>query len=159
MSNSISKVPYPSNEPVLSYTPGSPEKDEVLKMYNYFYNSILEIPMRIGSKDLKTGDIENLSPPHEHNHVIGSYHKANKKNIEDAISTALNAKIAWSKMPWESRASIFLKAADLISGPYRSKINAATMIAQSKTIYQAEIDAACELIDFIRFNVQFMREI
>jgi len=159
MSNSISKVPYPSNEPVLSYTPGSPEKDEVLKMYNYFYNSIIEIPMRIGSKDVKTGDIENLSPPHEHGHIIANYHKANKKNIEDAISIALNAKIAWSRMPWESRAAIFLKAADLIAGPYRSKINAATMIAQSKTIYQAEIDAACEFIDFLRFNVQFMREI
>ena len=159
MSNSISKVPYPSNEPVLSYSPGSPEKEEVLKMYNSLYNNILEIPMRIGSKDVKTGDIENLSPPHDHNHIIGSYHKANKKNIEDAISTALNAKMAWSRMPWESRAAIFLKAADLIAGPYRSKINAATMIAQSKTIYQAEIDAACEFIDFLRFNVQYMQEI
>ena len=159
MANSISQVPYPSNEPILSYAPGSHEKEEVLKMYNYLYNKTTDIPMRIGNKDVKTGDLVSINPPHEHKHLIGTYHKANKKNIEDAISAALKARTAWSKMPWQSRAAIFLKAADLVAGPYRAKINAATMLAQSKTIFQAEIDAACEFIDFLRFNVQFMQEI
>ena len=159
MANSISQVPYPSNESILSYAPGSNEKEEVLKMYNYLYNKTIDIPMRIGNKDVKTSDLASINPPHDHKHLIGTYHKANKKNIEDAVSAALKARTAWSKMPWQSRAAIFLKAADLVAGPYRAKINAATMLAQSKTIFQAEIDAACEFIDFLRFNVQFMQEI
>ncbi len=159
MSNSIPQVPFPSNEPILSYAPDSSEKNEVLKMYNSMFNKTIEIPMRIGSINVKTGDLGSMSPPHDHNQLLGNYHKANKKNIEDAISIALEARTAWSKMPWQSRAAIFLKAADLVAGPYRAKINAATMLCQSKTIYQAEIDAACELIDFLRFNVQFMHEI
>ena len=159
MSYSISKVPYPLNEPVLSYAPDSLEKEEVLKMYNSLYNKTVDIPMRIGNKLVKTGDLGKMSPPHDHKHLLGTYHKASKKNIEDAIKTALKARDDWSKMPWQSRAAIFLKAADLIAGPYRAKINAATMLAQSKTIFQAEIDAACELIDFLRFNVKFMRDI
>ena len=159
MSNSIPQVPFPSNEPILSYAPDSSEKNEVLKMYNSMFNKTIEIPMRIGSINVKTGDLGSMSPPHDHNQLLGNYHKATKKNIEDAISIALEARTAWSKMPWQSRAAIFLKAADLIAGPYRAKINAATMLCQSKTIYQAEIDAACELIDFLRFNVQFMHEI
>ena len=159
MSNSIPQVPFPSNEPILSYAPDSSEKNEVLKMYNSMYNKTIEIPMRIGSMNVKTGDLASMSPPHDHNQLLGNYHKATKKNIEDAISIALEARTAWSKMPWKSRAAIFLKAADLVAGPYRAKINAATMLCQSKTIYQAEIDAACELIDFFRFNVQFMHEI
>ena len=159
MSNSIPQVPFPSNEPILSYAPDSSEKNEVLKMYNSMFNKTIEIPMRIGSINVKTGDLGSMSPPHDHNQLLGNYHKATKKNIEDAISIALKARTAWSKMPWQSRAAIFLKAADLVAGPYRAKINAATMLCQSKTIYQAEIDAACELIDFLRFNVQFMHEI
>ena len=159
MPNSIPQVPFPSNEPILSYAPESSEKDEVLKMYNSMYSKTIEIPMRIGNIDVKTGDLASMSPPHDHNHILGNYHKANKKNIEDAINVALEARNAWSKMPWQSRAAIFLKAADLVAGPYRAEINAATMLSQSKTIYQAEIDAACELIDFLRFNVQFMHEI
>ncbi len=159
MSNSIFQVPDPSNEPILSYAPGSPEKEEVLKMYNSLYNKTIEIPMRIGGGNVKTDDLASMNPPHDHKHLLGTYHKANKKNIEDAISAALKARTTWSKMPWQSRASIFLKAADLVAGPYRAKINAATMLAQSKTIFQAEIDAACELIDFLRFNVKFMQEI
>ena len=159
MSYSISKVPHPLNEPVLSYAPESPEKEEVLKMYNSLFNKIIDIPMRIGNKFVKTGDLGKMSPPHDHKHLLGTYHKASKKNIEDAINTALKARDDWSKMPWQSRAAIFLKAADLIAGPYRAKINAATMLAQSKTIFQAEIDAACELIDFLRFNVKFMSDI
>ena len=159
MSNSIPQVPFPSNEPILSYAPDSSEKNEVLKMYNSMFNKTIEIPMRIGSINVKTGDLASMSPPHDHNQLLGNYHKATKKNIEDAISIALEARTAWSKMPWQSRAAIFLKAAELVAGPYRAKINAATMLCQSKTIYQAEIDAACELIDFLRFNVQFMHEI
>ena len=159
MSYSISKVPHPLNEPVLSYAPESLEKEEVLKMYNSLYDKTIDIPMRIGNKLVKTGDLGKIAPPHDHKHLLGTYHKASKKNIEDAINTALKARNDWSKMPWQSRAAIFLKAADLIAGPYRAKINAATMLAQSKTIFQAEIDAACELIDFLRFNVKFMRDI
>ena len=159
MSNSIPQVPFPSNEPILSYAPDSSEKNEVLMMYNSMFNKTIEIPMRIGSINVKTGDLGSMSPPHDHNQLLGNYHKATKKNIEDAICIALEARTTWSKMPWQSRAAIFLKAADLVAGPYRAKINAATMLCQSKTIYQAEIDAACELIDFLRFNVQFMHEI
>lgn len=159
MSNRIAQVPYPTNEPILSYAPGSPEKKEVLEMYDRLYNTTIEIPMRIGNRNVTTDDTASIHPPHDHKHQLGVYHKANKKNIEDAIATALEARKAWSQMPWESRAAIFLKAADLVAGRYRAKINAATMLAQSKTIFQAEIDAACEFIDFLRFNVQYMQEI
>ena len=159
MANRIAQVPYPTNEPILSYAPGSPEKKEVLEMYDRLYTTTTEIPMRIGNRDVTTDETASMHPPHDHQHQLGVYHKANKKNIEDAIATALEARKAWSQMPWESRAAIFLKAADLVAGPYRAKINAATMLAQSKTIFQAEIDAACEYIDFLRFNVQYMQEI
>jgi 1-pyrroline-5-carboxylate dehydrogenase len=159
MANRIAQVPYPTNEPILSYAPGSPEKKEVLEMYDRLYTTTTEIPMRIGNRDVTSDETASMHPPHDHQHQLGVYHKANKKNIEDAIATALEARKAWSQMPWESRAAIFLKAADLVAGPYRAKINAATMLAQSKTIFQAEIDAACEYIDFLRFNVQYMQEI
>ena len=159
MANRIAQVPYPTNEPILSYAPGSPEKKEVLEMYDRLYTTTTEIPMRIGNRDVTTDETASMHPPHDHQHQLGVYHKANKKNIEDAIATALEARKAWSQMPWESRAAIFLKAADLVAGPYRAKINAATMLAQSKTVFQAEIDAACEYIDFLRFNVQYMQEI
>jgi len=159
MANRIAQVPYPTNEPILSYAPGSPEKKEVLEMYDRLYTTTTEIPMRIGNRDVTTDETASMHPPHDHQHQLGVYHKANKKNIEDAIATALEARKAWCQMPWESRAAIFLKAADLVAGPYRAKINAATMLAQSKTIFQAEIDAACEYIDFLRFNVQYMQEI
>ena len=159
MANRIAQVPYPTNEPIFSYAPGSPEKKEVLEMYKRLYTTTTEIPMRIGNRDVTTDETASMHPPHDHQHQLGVYHKANKKNIEDAIATALEARKAWSQMPWESRAAIFLKAADLVAGPYRAKINAATMLAQSKTIFQAEIDAACEYIDFLRFNVQYMQEI
>ena len=159
MANRIAQVPYPTNEPILSYAPGSTEKKEVLEMYDRLYTTTTEIPMRIGNRDVTTDETASMHPPHDHQHQLGVYHKANKKNIEDAIATALEARKAWSQMPWESRAAIFLKAADLVAGPYRAKINAATMLAQSKTIFQAEIDAACEYIDFLRFNVQYMQEI
>ena len=159
MGKGFFKVPPAINEPVLSYAPGSVERENVLKAYKYMYNSTIEVPMYINGKNIKTGQTQTMSPPHDHQHVVGIYHTANKSHVEQAISTALEARKTWSQLPWEQRAGIFLKAAELIAGPYRAKINAATMIAQSKTVHQAEIDAACEFIDFLRFNVQFMTEI
>ena len=159
MSNSVFQVPYPSNEPILSYAPGSSEKEAVLASYAKMFGETIEVSMRIGDQDIKTGETASMQPPHDHKHILGVYHKASKKNITEAIAASLDAKKAWSQMPWESRASIFLKAAELVAGPYRSRINAATMLGQSKTIHQAEIDAACEYIDFLRFNVAFMQEI
>ncbi|HMC00648.1 MAG TPA: aldehyde dehydrogenase family protein, partial [Flavobacteriaceae bacterium] len=159
MGKGFFNVPIAINEPVKSYAPGSSERDTVLKAYKKMYNSKVDVPMYINGKDVVTGNTKTMSPPHDHQHIVGTYHLAEKKHIEEAISTALEARKTWSVLPWEQRAGIFLKAAELIAGPYRAKINAATMIAQSKTIHQAEIDAACELIDFLRFNVQFMTDI
>lgn len=159
MSNSLPSVPYPSNEPIKSYAPGSVEKKEVLSTYKNLYNTSIEIKMRIGNKDVKSDNKASIYPPHDNKHKIGFYYRSDKKHIEQAIKSALESREKWCKMPWESRAAIFLKAADLVAGPFRAKINAATMLAQSKTIFQAEIDAACELIDFLRFNVQYMQEI
>jgi 1-pyrroline-5-carboxylate dehydrogenase len=159
MGKGFFKVPVALNEPVLSYTPESAERKNVLKAYKSMYNSRVDIPMYINGKNIKTENTKTMSPPHDHQHVIGTYHAANKPHIELAIATALEARKTWSQLPWEQRAAIFLKAAELIAGPYRAKINAATMLAQSKTVHQAEIDAACEFIDFLRFNVQFMTEI
>lgn len=159
MGNGFFKVPIAVNEPVKSYTTGSPERKEVLETYKKMYNQKIDVPLFINGKEVKSKETATMSPPHEHKHVLGTYHKATKKNVEEAISTALEARKKWAVMPWEQRAGIFLRAAELIAGPYRAKINAATMLGQSKNIYQAEIDAACELIDFLRFNVQYMTEI
>lgn len=159
MSKGFFNVPIAVNEPVKSYAPGSPEREAVLETYKAMFNSKVEVPLYINGKDIKTGNTQTMSPPHDHKHIVGEYHLAEKSHVEDAITTALEARKNWSQMPWEQRAGIFLKAAELIAGPYRAKINAATMIAQSKTIHQAEIDAACEFIDFLRFNVQFMTDI
>ncbi|NNE30970.1 MAG: L-glutamate gamma-semialdehyde dehydrogenase [Winogradskyella sp.] len=159
MGKGFFNVPVAINEPVKSYAPGSPERKAVSEAYKAMFNSKVEVPMYINGKDVKTGNTRTMSPPHDHKHIVGEYHVAEQKHIEEAIATALEARKSWSQMPWEQRAGIFLKAAELIAGPYRAKINAATMIAQSKTIHQAEIDAACELIDFLRFNVQFMTDI
>lgn len=159
MGKGFFNVPIAVNEPVKSYAPGSEEREAVLKAYKEMYNAKIEVPLYINGEYISTGNTQTMSPPHDHQHVVGSYHLANKQHIEDAISTALEARKSWSLMPWEQRASIFLKAAELVAGPYRAKINAATMIAQSKTIHQAEIDAACELVDFLRFNVQYMTDI
>ncbi len=152
-------VPIAVNEPVKSYAPGSPERKAVLEAYKKMYKSKTEVPLYINGKDIKTGNTKPMSPPHDHKHIVGEYHLAEKKHVKDAIKTALKARETWAEMPWEQRAGVFLRAAELIAGPYRAKINAATMIAQSKTVHQAEIDAACELIDFLRFNVQFMTDI
>ncbi|MDO5979880.1 L-glutamate gamma-semialdehyde dehydrogenase [Flavivirga spongiicola] len=159
MGKGFFNVPVAVNEPVKSYVPGSPEREAVLKAYKEMFNSKIDVPLYINGKDIETGNTRTMSPPHDHKHIVGTYHLAEKSHVDEAISTALEARKNWSQMPWEQRAGIFLKAAELIAGPYRAKINAATMIAQSKTIHQAEIDAACEFIDFLRFNVQFMTDI
>jgi 1-pyrroline-5-carboxylate dehydrogenase len=159
MGKGFFKVPVAVNEPVKSYAPGSPERQAVAEAYKTYYNSTVDVPMYINGKDVSTGNTRTMSPPHDHKHSVGQFHLAEKSHVDEAISTALEARKSWSQMPWEQRAGIFLKAAELIAGPYRAKINAATMIAQSKTVHQAEIDAACEFIDFLRFNVQYMTEI
>lgn len=152
-------VPKAVNEPVKSYAPNSPEKTAVLAAYKEMWNSKIDVPLYIGSEEIRTGNTKNMTAPHDHQHIVGSYHLAEKSHIESAIANALESRTAWANMAWEQRAAIFLKAAELIAGPYRAKINAATMIGQSKNIHQAEIDAACELIDFLRFNVEFMTQI
>ena len=159
MSKGFFNVPKAVNEPVKSYAPGTPEREQVLAAYRKMWNEQIDVPLFIGSEEIRTGNTQNMSAPHDHQHIVGKYHLADKSHVEKAISTALEARKKWSQMAWEQRAAIFLKAAELIAGPYRAKINAATMIAQSKTIHQAEIDAACELIDFLRFNVEFMTQI
>ncbi len=159
MSKGFFHVPKAVNEPVKSYAPNSPEKAAVLAAYKKMWSETIDVPMYIGSEQVRTGNTRTMSAPHDHQHIVGTYHVAEKKNIENAIACALEARKTWSQMPWEHRAAIFLKAAELIAGPYRARINAATMIAQSKTIFQAEIDASCELIDFLRYNVEFMTQI
>jgi len=159
MATGFYNVPPAINEPVKAYAPNSAERTELLAMYNKMYKENIDIPFYIGSEEIRTGNTVSIHPPHDIKHTVGQYHLAEKKHIEKAIETAMEARKKWSKMPWESRAAIFLKAADLLAGPYRAKLNAATMIAQSKNVMQAEIDAACELIDFFKFNVQFMTEI
>lgn len=152
-------VPKAVNEPVKSYAPGSPERAKVAETYKTMWNSQVEVPLYIGSEEIKTGDTKKMSAPHDHQHIVGVYHQADRALVEKAITEALKARKKWAAMAWENRAGIFLKAAELLAGPYRAKINAATMIAQSKTIHQAEIDSACELIDFLRYNVEFMTKI
>lgn len=152
-------VPKAVNEPVKSYAPGSPERAKVAETYKAMWNAQVEVPLYIGSEEIKTGDTKKMSAPHDHQHVVGVYHQADRALVEKAITEALEARKKWAALSWENRASIFLKAAELLAGPYRAKINAATMIAQSKTIHQAEIDSACELIDFLRYNVEFMTKI
>lgn len=159
MARGFFNVPVAVNEPVKDYKPGSPELKEVLATYKEMYKGKADIPMYINGKEVRTGNTRNITPPHEHKHVIGHYHIAEKKHIDEAISTALAAREAWSSVSWMERASIFLKAAELLAGPYRAKMNASTMLAQSKNVYQAEIDAACEMVDFFRFNVQYMTDI
>jgi len=159
MGKGFFKVPVAVNEPIKSYAPGTVERDQVLAAYKELWTANTEVPLYINGKEVKTGDTAAIRPPHDHQNVVGNYHRGSKKEVQEAISTAIEARKKWSQMPWEQRAGIFLKAAELVAGPYRARINAATMINQSKTIFQAEIDAACEFIDFLRFNVQYMTEI
>ena len=159
MSTGFFKVPKAKNETVKSYEPNSSERNEVIKTYNEMINSFTEVPMFINGKDVKSSEKKSISPPHDHNHIVGEYYLAQPDQIDNAINSCLNAKEKWENMSWENRSAIFLKAAELIAGPYRSKINAATMIGQSKTVHQAEIDSACEFIDFLRFNVEYVTQI
>lgn len=153
------QVPVPKNEPVLSYAPGTRERQLLKKAIEEAKATVMDVPMYIGGEEVRTGNTRALNPPHDHQHVLGHYHAGDKLHVEQAINAALGAKELWANLGWEHRASIFLKAADLLAGPYRYKINAATMLGQSKNAYQAEIDAACELIDFLRYNVYFMSQI
>ena len=156
---SIYKPPVAQNEPVLEYRPGSKERTLLKAAIEKMRSEQIDIPMYIGGKEVRTGKLAPLSPPHDHQHILGHFHRGDASHVQMAIDAALAAKNEWAAMPWEHRAAIFLKAADLISGKYRAKINAATMLGQSKSAFQAEIDSACELIDFLRFNVQYMYEI
>lgn len=159
MPKGIYKVPAPVNEPVKQYAPGSAERAELQAMLKQLRAAEMDIPMYIGGKEVRSNNKMRLAPPHDHKHTLGYFHKSNKQHISQAIDAALDAKAAWSALSWEQRAAIFLKAADLIAGPFRAKLNAATMLGQSKNAFQAEIDSACEIIDFLRFNVHYMTEI
>ena len=159
MPKGIYKVPVPFNEPVKQYAAGSAERKELQAMLKELRSKEIEIPMYIGGKEVQSGNKVRLAPPHDHKHTLGHFHKSDKTHVTQAIDAALAAKPKWQALSWEHRASIFLKAAELIAGPYRAKLNAATMLGQSKNAYQAEIDSACEIIDFLRFNVSYMTEI
>ncbi len=159
MINGIPKIDMPKNEPILSYAPGTKEREELKKKLGELLRKKINIPCVIGGRNVRTGSLGYCRIPHDHNHVIGVYHKARRREVEAAINAAAKAKPEWSRMPWEARAAIFLRAADLLAGEFRMTLNAATMLCQSKTALQAEIDSACELIDFFRFNVYFMKQI
>jgi 1-pyrroline-5-carboxylate dehydrogenase len=159
MSIGFFNVPPAVNEPVKNYAPNSPERKQLKDTISLMRATEMDIPMYIGAEEVRTGDMAVLTSPHDHQHVLGHYHKGNKTHVTQAINAALAARENWVNMGWEHRASIFLKAAELAAGPYRMKLNAATMMGQSKNVYQAEIDAACEFTDFLRFNVQYMTEI
>lgn len=159
MSKGFYTVPVPVNEPVKSYAPGSAERIAIKAMLTELRSQEMDIPMYIGGKEVRSNEKVRIAPPHDHKHTLGHFHKSNKDHVKQAIDAALAAKPKWEALAWEHRASIFLKAAELIAGPYRAKLNAATMLGQSKNAFQAEIDAACELIDFLRFNVLYMTEI
>ena len=150
MPKGIYKVPVAVNEPIKSYASGSPERKELQAMLKELRSKKLNIPMYIGDKEVESHVLVRLHPPHDHQHVLGHFHKSDKSHITQAIDAALAAKEKWANLSWEHRASIFLKAAELIAGPYRAKLNAATMLGQSKNAFQAEIDSACEIIDFLR---------
>src|SRR5687768_10298761 len=151
--------PLPQNEPVLNYGPGSKEKELLKKTIKELKGKQADIPMYIGGKEIRTGKLSEIRPPHETSHLLGKYHEGDESNIRQAINAALAARESWASMSWETRANIFLKAADLIATKYRYYMNGTTMLGQSKNAYQAEIDSACELIDFLRFNVHFLSEI
>lgn len=159
MSKAISRVPAIANEPVKSYAPGSDEVKSLIATYKKLWKEKAEIPMIIGGKEVKTDKKIQLSSPQDHQHDFGFYYEGDMSHVDSAIESALAAKAKWNALGWEQRAAIFLKAADLLAGPYRDTINAATMIGQSKNVHQAEIDSACEFIDFLRFNVEFMTDL
>ncbi len=159
MNNSINHFPLPANEPVLKYLKDSPERLALEKELQKQSSTVIEIPLIIGGKEIYTGNTAKVVMPHNHSHVLAIYHKAGEKEVQMAIDAAMDAHKVWSEMSWATRASIMLKIAELLSTKYRATINAATMLGQSKNIYQAEIDSACETIDFFRFNASFAAEI
>ena len=159
MSTGFYQVPTPTNEPIYDYAPGSAERSSLQTTLKSLKSQSVEVPLYIGSEQIKTDTKKPLTSPHDHQRILGYYYEGDASHVEQAINSALGAKEAWENMPWEQRASIFLKAADLIAGPYRYQMNAATMLAQSKTAHQSEIDAVCEIVDFLRFNVKYMAEI
>ena len=159
MKQTTFKVPELKNEEIKDYLKDSTERKDVIETYNSMYNENIKIPLYIGNEEIYTEETKNIHPPHDHQKIVGSYSICNSNHVERAINNSLEIKDQWTNTPWEERAAIFLKAAELIAGPYRSRINAATMIGQSKTIFQAEIDAACELVDFLKLNIVYMSEI
>ncbi len=159
MINGIPKIDTPQNEPVLSFAPGTREREELKSKLRQLSRKKIDIPCVIGGRNIRTGNLGYCRIPHNHNHILGTYHKAGRKEVESAITAARKAKPEWSCMPWEARAAVFMRAADMLAGEFRMTLNAATMLGQSKTVFQAEIDAACELIDFFRFNTYFMKQI
>lgn len=160
MPNGTFQIPYAENEPVKSYAPGSPELASLMAKYKEMQNQEpIDVPMYIGDKEVRTDNKKPMTSPHDHAKVLGHFNYGDKSHVEDAIQAALDAKDEWAALSWEHRASIFMKAAELLAGPFRDKMNAATMLAQSKNVMQAEIDAACEMIDFFRYNVWYMQNI
>jgi len=157
--NGVFRVPQPTNEPIRAYAPGSPERRSLKAKLAEMRAREIEIPLVIGGEDVRTGKLGTCIVPHNHKHVLARYHKAGKAQVERAVTAAREARSSWSRMPWYDRAAIFLKAAHLLAGPFRDEANAATMLGQSKTVFQAEIDSACELIDFWRFNPYFMQKV
>jgi 1-pyrroline-5-carboxylate dehydrogenase len=159
MSNGFFSVPIAGNEPQHMYAPGSEERKALKQAIAEARAKEIEVPMYIGGKEVKSDKKVAIRPPHDHTHVLGYFYKGDQSHVTMAIDAALKVRKKWGETPWQDRAAIFLKAAELLAGPYRAKINAATMLGQSKNAYQAEIDAACELIDFLRFNVEYMTDI
>ncbi|MHA2272335.1 MAG: L-glutamate gamma-semialdehyde dehydrogenase [Candidatus Hodarchaeales archaeon] len=159
MTDGFFQIPEPKNEPILGYLPGSPERRELKAKLSEFKSKKIEVPLIIGGKELKTGNLGQSRVPHDHQHILADYHKATAEEVQQAIEAALEARQIWGEMEWHERAAIFLKMADLLAGPYRSTLNAATMLNQSKNAFQAEIDAVCELVDFLRFNVHYAARI
>jgi 1-pyrroline-5-carboxylate dehydrogenase len=160
MPKGIYNMPYPLNEAVINYEPGSNERANLLNKYEEMYNQEpIHVPLYIGSEEIETTTKSTINPPHDHQHTLGHFSVGTKDHVKKAIDCALSAREKWANMPWENRATIFLKAADLLAGPYRDEMNAATMLGQSKNVFQAEIDASCELIDFLRFNVAYLQQI
>ncbi|MFM7194224.1 MAG: aldehyde dehydrogenase family protein, partial [Bacteroidota bacterium] len=159
MSTGFYQIPQPKNEPVLNFAPGSAERKSLEAALARARAQELDVPMYIGAEEVRTGTLRRMAPPHDHGHTLGHFHRGDKSHVTQAINAALAAKPLWENLSWENRASIFLKAADLLAGPYRFEMLAATMLGQSKNAFQAEIDSTCELIDFLRFNVYFMAQL
>ena len=159
MSKAISQVPFAINEPVRTYEPGSEDVKSLISTYKKMWKEKVEIPMVINGKEVRTEDEIAITSPQDHQHELGIYYKGDMTHVDAAIEAALGAREKWNNLGWEQRAAIFLKAAELVAGPYRNRLNAATMIGQSKNVHQAEIDASCEFIDFLRFNVEFMTDL